>query len=301
MAWLAGVLAAVLLLLLAGAVYESLSEAADARAYPLPGRMVDVGGYRLHINCIGAGSPTVVMDAGLGAWSPTWALVQPELAKSTRVCAYDRAGMGWSEPGPHPRDARQFARELNALLHNASIPGPYVMAGHSLGGLPVLVFAHDYPAEVAGIVLIDSMHPGQSGYVTQSDVFSALSVAARFGIIRLLVRPSRYVPDVPPAAQAYDALTVRPGHLQTVADEIDGIPASLAQAGAAGSFGDLPLIVISRGLGANAAWEAGQAELAQLSSNSRHLIAERSGHGIQIQQPDAVVAAVLSVIEQVRK
>jgi pimeloyl-ACP methyl ester carboxylesterase len=130
--------------------------------------MVDVGGHRLHINCTGTGSPTVVIDAGLGDWSTSWGFVQPEVAKVTRVCTYDRAGMGWSEPGPLPRVASQFAKELHALLHNAKIPGPYILVGHSLGGLPVRMFTHDYPSEVAGVVLIDSMHPGQSTYATDS-------------------------------------------------------------------------------------------------------------------------------------
>ena len=131
---------------------------------------------RLHINCTGEGSPTVVIDAGLGDWSTSWGLVQPEVAKTTRVCTYDRAGMGWSEPGPLPRDAHQIADELHTLLQNANIPGPYVMVGHSFGGLPVQVFVHDYPAEVAGVVLIESMYPGQKTYATQSQMFSVASV-----------------------------------------------------------------------------------------------------------------------------
>ena len=134
-------------LMLAGAWYESVSEAADARAYPPPGQLVDVGGYRLHINCVGTGSPTVVIDAGLGDWSATWNnRVQPEAAKTTRVCTYDRAGMGYSEPGPLPRTAARFAQELHTLLQHAGIPGPYVLVGHSSGGLPVRLFANAYPA-----------------------------------------------------------------------------------------------------------------------------------------------------------
>ncbi len=160
--WLGGALLLALLLILAGAVYESVTEAADVRAYPPPGQMVDVGGYRLHINCTGAGSPTVVIDAGWGDWSLGWSGVQPAVAATTQVCTYDRAGMGYSEAGPLPRNAGQFAKELHTLLERAGVPGPYVLAGHSMGGLTVRVFAHDYPADVAGIVLIDSMSPGQA-------------------------------------------------------------------------------------------------------------------------------------------
>ena len=159
--WLGGAVLLVLGLILAGTIYESVSEAADVRAYPPPGQMVDVGGYRLHINCMGTGTPTVVIDAGWGDWSLSWGWVQREVAKTTQVCTYDRAGMGYSEAGPLPRNAEQFAKELHILLARANIAGPYVLAGHSLGGLPVRVFAHDYPTEVAGVVLIDSMSPGQ--------------------------------------------------------------------------------------------------------------------------------------------
>jgi pimeloyl-ACP methyl ester carboxylesterase len=196
---IAGVFAALMLL---GLVYEAAAEASDARINLPPGQLVDVGGHRLHINCTGAGSPTVVIEAGLGDWSTGWGFVQPEVAKTTRVCTYDRAGLGWSEPGPLPRDAAQFARELHSLLQNANIPGPYVMVGHSLGGLPVQVFAHDHPSEVAGVVLVDSMYPGQQGYATQAPALSAISVLARFGIVRLLARPLGLVEDVSPDAAA---------------------------------------------------------------------------------------------------
>src|SRR5512141_1156465 len=140
--WLGGMLAVLLVLLIAGAVYESLSEAADARAYPPPGKMVDVGGYRLHLNCTGSGSPTVVIDTGWGDASAGWGWVQLEVAKTTRICTYDRAGMGWSEVSPQPRTAREFAKELHTLLANAHEAGPYVLVGHSLAGYTVRVYAH---------------------------------------------------------------------------------------------------------------------------------------------------------------
>ena len=160
---LAALVGLIVVLGLVGAVYESAAEAADARAYPAPGQLVDVGGYRLHINCTGIGSPTVVIDAGWGDWSGGWSRVQPEAAKTTRVCTYDRAGMGYSEAGPLPRTAEQFAKELHILLQHAAIPGPYVLVGHSMGGAPVRVFAHTYAADVAGVVLIESMNPGAVG------------------------------------------------------------------------------------------------------------------------------------------
>ncbi|MBZ0296633.1 MAG: alpha/beta hydrolase, partial [Anaerolineae bacterium] len=148
--WLIRVVVLVVGLILAGTIYESVSEAADIQAYPPLGQMVDVGGYRLHINCTGAGSPTVVIEAGLGGWSLPWNAVQEEVAKTTRVCTYDRAGMGYSEATPLSRTAQQFAYELHTLLERANVEGPYVLVGHSLGGLTVRIFAHDYPTEVAG-------------------------------------------------------------------------------------------------------------------------------------------------------
>ena len=115
-----------------------------------------MGGYSLHIQCVGTGSPTVVLDAGLGGTSLDWNLVQTEIGPTTQVCAYDRAGMGWSDTGPAPRTPGQIARELHTLLTNAGIPGPYVLVGHSAGGKNVRMFALQYPDEVAGMVLVDA-------------------------------------------------------------------------------------------------------------------------------------------------
>ena len=151
MIWLGGVLVVLLILILVGAAYELNAEAADAKANPAPGKMVDVGGYRLHLNCTGTGSPTVVVESGWGEFSASWGWVQPEVAKTTRICTYDRAGMGWSDVSPNPRTAREFAKDLHTLLANANETGPYLLVGHSLGGYTVLVYAHDYPEEVSGI------------------------------------------------------------------------------------------------------------------------------------------------------
>jgi len=308
--WLGSAMLLALGLILAGAVYESLTEAADVRAYPPAGQMVDVGGYRLHINCTGAGTPTVVIDAGWGDWSLGWSRVQPGVAETTRVCSYDRAGMGYSEAGPLPRDAAQFARELHILLVQAGIPGPYVLVGHSLGGLPVRVFAHEYPAEVAGIVLIDSMSPGKarvpdpaagSQAVSQSRELSLPVLLARIGLVRLLTGPGSGQDLAPEAKQAYAAFAVTPRAVQAWADEGKGIPASLDQASAVKSFGDVPLIVLSRGLDLEPDWQRLQAELLQLSSNSQGLVADKSAHNIHFDQPEAAVGAIVGMVEQLRQ
>ena len=310
MFWLSGGLAMLLFLLLVGYIYEPIAEAADAKAYPPPGELVDVGGYRLHINCTGTGSPTVIIDAGLGDWSTGWGFVQPEVAKTTRVCTYDRAGWAWSEVGPLPRDATQFAKELHTLLKNADIPGPYIMVGHSLGGLTVRVFVHDYAEEVIGIVLIDSMTTQQfaqsptdvqSRLNTQSRPFNPLVLLGRLGIVRLLGKPLGILTDEVPNPEAYNALSVRPQNIQAFIDDSRGMPAAGMQASAVKSFGNLPLIVLTARLNDIPGWPVWQKELLQLSSNSQQLFAENSGHNIEFDEPDAAVKAILLMVEQVRQ
>jgi pimeloyl-ACP methyl ester carboxylesterase len=303
--WLGAGLASLLGLMLVGYIYETIAEAADAKTYPPPGELVDVGGHRLHINCTGTGSPTVVIVAGAGDWSTTWGgYVQPEVAKTTRVCTYDRAGLGWSEAAPLPSDVAQFARELHTLLQNANVPGPYVMVGHSLGGFVVRVFVHDYASEVSGVVLIDSMNPEQ---VTQSlsnslaRRYSLQAVLARFGVGRLLVKLPAIAPSMPPNEEAYYPLYIRPQSLQASANEYQTLPASASQAAAVKTFGDLPLIVLTAKLNDNPGWPEWQTELLQLSSNSQHLFAENSGHVIQADEPKAAVAAILQMVQQVRQ
>ena len=307
--WLGIGFASLLGLLLMGYIYEPMAEAADAKAYPPPGQLVDVGGYRLHINCTGTGSPTVVIDAGQGDWSTSWGSVQQEVAKTTRICTYDRAGLGWSEPGPLPRDAAQFAKELHTLLQNANIPGPYVMVGHSLGGASVRVFVSEHASDVAGVVLIESMNPSQATQPhvqaqSQSDPhsqpFSLQAALARFGIARLLVKLPAIASSVPAGQEAYYPLYIRPQSLQTADNELGGIPASLAQAVAVKTFGDLPLIVLTGKLNDNPGWQEWQTELLQLSSNSQQLFAQNSGHIIQSDEPEAAVAAILQMVQQVR-
>jgi pimeloyl-ACP methyl ester carboxylesterase len=294
-------------------MYESKAEAADALTYPPPGQMVDVGGYRLHINCTGTGSPTVVIDAGWGDFSTSWTAVQSEAAKTTQVCTYDRAGSGWSDPGPLPRNALQYAKELHSLLHNANIPGPYVLAGHSLGGIPVRVFTDMYPSEVAGVVLIDSMVPEQFTSASKetttqagspSRSFSFLPSLARIGAVRLFSRVLGLAPAELPVqeAKAYLSRVVRPTSLQAYMDDGHGVPASGAQAKAVKTFGDIPLIVLTARLNSTYPdWQAWQAEQLQLSSNSQQMFAENSGHNIQYEQPDAAVAAIVKMVELVRQ
>ena len=309
---LAALVGLIVVLALVGAIYESAAEATDVRAYPPPGQLVDVGGYRLHINCTGTGSPTVVIDAGWGDWSASWSSwVQPDVAKTTRVCTYDRAGMGYSEAGPLPRNAQQFAKELHTLLQRASIPGPYVLVGHSLGGLPVRVFAHAYATDVAGVVLIESMNPRQAKpsatgtpppAATHSSGFSILTLPARIGLLRVFAGPLGLTSGLSPEVQhSYTAFSVTPRSIQTTLDEGTGMPKSFIQAGTVKTFGDVPLIVLSRGLDPDQDWQAMQTELLDLSSHSQQVFADKSGHNIQLDQPDAATAAIVKMVAQLRQ
>jgi hypothetical protein len=154
--WLLYPVLAVLGIAALGGGYETARESLDAKAYPPPGQLVDVGGHRLHLNCTGSGSPTVVVEPGAGATSSDLAWITPAVARDTRICVYDRAGRGWSDATDDPQDAAHIAADLHTLLDRAHVPGPYVLAGHSFGGFYVLSFAAQFPDEVAGMVLLDS-------------------------------------------------------------------------------------------------------------------------------------------------
>src|SRR5437588_6970087 len=143
-------------LLLLGLRSQAISSAVDASHSPPPGKLVDIGGYRLHINCTGTGNPTVILDAGLGETSLDWSKVQPAVARFTRVCSYDRAGYGWSDTGPGPRTSQQIVKELHLLLMHAQISGPYILVAHSLAGSNLPLYAYLYPYEVSGLVLLDA-------------------------------------------------------------------------------------------------------------------------------------------------
>jgi alpha/beta hydrolase fold len=160
--WLQYPVIALLALASIGGGYQTLGAAADAKADPMPGQLIDVDGHRLHLRCTGAGTPTVVLEPGAGEMSSNLGWITPAVARDTRVCVYDRAGRGWSEPTDTPQDGRQIATDLHTLLQHGHVPGPYVLAGHSFGGLYVLTFAARYPDEVAGMVLVDSTAPASA-------------------------------------------------------------------------------------------------------------------------------------------
>ncbi|MFN0282033.1 MAG: alpha/beta hydrolase [Kineosporiaceae bacterium] len=307
-------LIAMLALASIGGGYETVREAADARAYPMPGHLIDVGGHRLHLNCTGSGGPTVVLEPGGGEMSSSLGWIAPGVARDTRVCIYDRAGRGWSRPADTPQDATQIATDLHTLLHRGNVPGPYVLAGHSFGGLYVLTFAARYPDEVAGMVLVDSTAPAAAaeppaaspGYVGSYDVLgrvSALvSTSARLGLGRLYAQSS--FGSLPPRSRdEVRASTATAGTLRSAIDEYVQASASVQQAASLRDFGDKPLVVLTAGSGSAADWPAVQNHLATLSTNSAHRVIDGATHeALVADRKDAAITtqAILDVVLAVR-
>jgi len=328
----AGCVAFVLLLTLAGAVYQAIAIRRDRRKHPPPGVMVDVGGYRLHLHCMGQGSPTVVLVGGVGASTLNWALVQPEAAKITRVCGYDRAGVGWSDPGPRERSSRYAAPQLRRLLRNAAIVPPYILVGHSLGGFHVRVYASMYPQEVAGLVLVDSAiseewlgaTPDQfdkesratAQLAATQDRYSRLGAwAIRLGAGRVyyeLLRgrsgPGCLDQNFPPDVQdACIALINQPKWFEAGGPETAALLQSAIDAKQASIPGNVPLAVLVAGK--DLSWQARkpddpwfqyQKALTAGSTNSLLLVAARSPHYIPTYQPELVIEAIRKVVESAR-
>ncbi len=305
--------------------------------YPPPGQMVDVGGYRLHINCQGdpAGSPTVVMDAGQGEPGLTWALVQPEVAGFARVCTYDRAGLGWSERGPKPRTAANIVAELHALLAGAGVEPPYVLVGHSAGGLYVRLFAHTYPAEVAGLVLLDAGHEERwlryQKSLLRLERLANRMMAWGLRFLRMLntvgilaLSPDTFGSDwptpIPESVRGPYLGTMFSGTkcFSTMIEEIKAAEGNFAAVRAAGidTLGNIPLVVVTSGkteLSEGRAISAQdvelyntvttelQAELVVQSPQGKQVIAEKSGHYIQVDQPELVIDAVREVVDAARQ
>jgi pimeloyl-ACP methyl ester carboxylesterase len=296
----------VLALLAAGAPYQGLAGLYDQFAYPPPGQMVDVNGTRLHLYCLGEGSPTVILEAGLGDNVLGWELVHARLAESTRVCAYDRPGLGWSEGLDRVVPSEEVAQILHTLLQEADIPGPYILVGHSMGGLHARSFARLYPAEVTGLVLVDSSHENQLNAAHADETIEgillplkACQALAPFGVIRL-VRAIASQPEntlFPPGqARARLALQNRSDLCRVVANEYRAVRTDTAQPAPPASLGDLPLVVITAGIRIQDRWQGLQDELAALSTNSTHIIAENSPHYVQFYQPELVIYAVMGML-----
>ena len=301
---------ALLVLAIVGAIYQTIATARAERAHPPPGKMIDVGDHRMHIDCVGQGSPTVVLDTALGAMSASWVRVQQEVSGTTRVCAYDRAGMGWSQSGPEPRDAKQVAGELHALLEGAGIDGPYVLVGHSFGGLYMQTYAARYPEEVAGVGLIESSHPEQfsrlpearNSYEQIKLLYTVASLLAPIGVVRLF-NLSPAPPELPHQQRAQiGALNPSTRQVSTTAQEFRATPQSTAQARSLRSLGDKPLAVVSAGT-QSSGWLELQDDLATISPNSMHRVVKEATHtSVVYERSDAQAtsAAIVEVVAAVR-
>jgi pimeloyl-ACP methyl ester carboxylesterase len=301
---------AVMALASIGGGYETVQEAVDARVHPMPGRLIDVGGHSLHLSCTGSGTPTVVLEPGAGGMSSDLGWIAPGVARDTRVCVYDRAGRGWSEPADTVQDGTQIATDLHTLLQRGHVPGPYVLAGHSFGGLYVLTFAARYPDEVAGMVLVDSTAPasaptspdrrGSHGVMSR---FSALaSTSARLGLGRLSGRLD-YGSLPPRSRDDARANSATVSNFRSTIDEYLQAAASVNQAASLGDFADKPLVVLTAGRGNDAAWAAAQNDLATLSGNGVHRIVDGADHQALVSDEKhaaATTQAILDVVSSVR-
>jgi pimeloyl-ACP methyl ester carboxylesterase len=314
-------------------------DSSDAPPYPPPGRLVDVGGWRLHLNCTGESAPsrpTVILEAGLGDFSVEWSLVQPSVARFARVCSYDRAGDGWSEIGPHPRTFHQIVYELHTLLERAGERPPYVLVGHSYGGWLVRQYQSTYPSDVAGMVLVESgaddpwrmtgdgklarsseLATGQpippvktSDPLRVSDLSPRILEQIKAGVAQVSRDPNGGPRDRLPA----DAKRMRVwalahiGHILAGVNPVEHEELAALRAERMKSehpLGDLPLVVITRGVpdetGPNAAameeeHRKDHAMIAALSRRGKLVVAERSGHHVQLEEPELVVSAIREMV-----
>jgi len=311
-----------------GGFYEQAARSRAAKDYPAPGKLVDIGGRKIHLNCEGNGGPLVVLEAGADtSGSALWKPMQEQVARFTRVCSYDRAGIMWSDPAKGKRNSVAIAEDLHKALSAANERPPYVMVGASMGGPYVMTFTKHYGEEVAGMVLVDSSHPEQTKRLAQATgqpesnpipfVFRALAAVAWTGLPRLVL-PDAEVPELPPwtdrAITAY-----QPTSLAAAFSEAAAFEDSLREAGTFRTLGNRPLAVLSRGKPwsafseseqkasgltqeqfdrAESAWASMQAEELGWSSNSTRRILEDSSHVIQLECPDAVIAAIKEVVEK---
>lgn len=271
-----------------------------------PGQLIDIGGYRLHINCQGSGGPVVILDAGLGGSSLDWIYVQKQLKKDTTVCTYDRAGYGWSDPGPPPRTTSQIVDELDLLLLRAKIMPPYILVGHSFGGYNMQYFAKIHPSAIAGMVLVDSSHPDQSERMPELPVRSEIENGG--GDLVTFFDPSivfKYYQEN--MWFAVGRLMASRKSIQTQQRELFNFNVSAFQVKQLGTLPDIPLLVISHGqrvwpddpLGQarEREWQAMQQDLVHSVPHGRQIIASASGHLIQLQQPELVTAAIRQLLK----
>jgi len=283
---------------IAGATYQWTATRRDFARTPAPGRLVDIGGHRLHIWCSGSGTPSVILESGLGGSSADWGFVQPQVARFTSVCSYDRAGMGYSDPGPSPRTTRRIADELMHLL-DRSVTAPVVLVGASIGGLAVRVLASEHPDRVAGLVLVDASHEDEDAEVPGVAPFVPL--LSSLGIFRLLGVTFGPPPAaLAPAVRRFGETTgFRAAAYQTAVDELTHLRASAGEVKGTRRPLNIPVVVVTAGQGTGAAWLKLQRDQVALSPRGCQIIAENSGHAVPLGQPEIVIRAIESVVDAV--
>ena len=324
----------VALIVTAGAVFQFSMTQWESHRYPPPGKLVDIGGLRLHINCTGAGSSTVIMEAGPNDSSVVWQLVQPAISRFTRVCSYDRAGFGWSDAPNEPRTSWNIADELQRLLSRAAVPGPYVLVGHDFGTLDLRVFTVRHRQQVAGMVFVDSVHPDihnrpPFNVAAQSTItnvyYRVIPWTVPLGAPRILGwcrenftfpnQPKEWARLVPEASAQYCRLKSWRAEMAQVTDMTHATDEDGALAATPGLFGDMPLVVLSHDpqvndfggffspadlVKAERSWMEMQDELRGLSSRTQRIVAKGSNHWVQIFRPELVVAAVHEIVNDAR-
>ena len=305
-------------LAITGMIYQSAAAESDQRKYPPPGVLVNVDGHKMHIYCAGDGSPTILLDHVGGGSSVDWALIQPELTKHTRVCAYDRAGFGWSDPSPAPRTMEQQVHELHELLQGANEQGPYILVGHSYGARVGRVYADRYPGNVAGMVLMDAgimyddpRYPAELHSESESEdqMIHAARWLAPFGLVRL-ARPLMEIPtyDLPEQARlASNSFAVSSHFFQSVITQGEAMPTVLQEEHEVTSLGDIPLLVLVATEPDDAVhkvWNQANIEMTGLSTNGNYRIVEGATHmSLAYREADAQVCVdgILDVLDAARK
>jgi pimeloyl-ACP methyl ester carboxylesterase len=324
-------------LVLAGVLYQAIGAARDRRRFPPPGNLASVGGHRLHYRCEGSGTPAVILEAGIAASSLTWSRVQPSIARDTRVCSYDRAGLSWSEPAATGRSIHVLVGELQALLRQCGTHPPYVLVAHSFGALIIRAFARARPEDVAGLVFVDPLHPEEwcdpspnQRHMLRGGIFLSRvgGLLASVGVVRLslalltggapavprrfsrlfgrtaasllehLVGEVQKLPrEVLPAVQAHWS---HPKAFRGMRQHLAAMPScSVSVTRDRADFADIPVVVLSAGARA-ARWLAADAGLAGASTHGRHVVSPGSGHWIHLDDSDLVVQAIRDVITLTR-
>ncbi len=310
-------------ILLLGILYENLAGAVERRKYPPPGQMIPVGDHQLHVWVSGSGSgPTVLLEGGAGTPAILLSRIRHYLGPDVRVCLYDRAGYGWSDRAKSPRTGEAVVHELHTLLHEAAVPGPYIIVGHSLGGMYARLYAHRYPGEVVGLVLVEARHeeitrrqPRLLKWIAPLSYIVMLYLSF-LGLTRLLVRVKPglltggrdLIQEHPAELQPVIRMQIsRPRLFLTANAEVRRIPQLDEALRAAGDLGDLPLTVMT-GARNGASWGAfqrvwreTQAQLAGLSRRSRHILVDDAGHGLPMERPDLVAAAIREMMAGIQR